>query len=250
MFTFRLGQSSGFCEADQIFKSFRILPILHRVNLIKQEFSHLKFVLQLILLHNQLGFLAQLHFTRTAIPSFQTRCSECPLRKHFQRSTQMPVQQYFIFASCSLKFHFPLVPPNILRTSRWNGCSYKKSKAGWLAACLDQASCFCLVRAIKPNIDQLTWPLPMTRLGSLSAQRSRTCTMGLFLESSGSRAQLRCKQHFGVLEKIGFPSMIGVQRWAGLFVVVLGRLARGRTEPANLLPEGSHKLLSLSAFLS
>jgi hypothetical protein len=37
---------------------------------------------------------------------------------------------------------------------------------------------------------------------------------------------------------------------AGLFLVVLGRLARGRTKPANLRPEGSCKLGSLSAFLS
>ena len=33
------------------------------------------------------------------------------------------------------------------------------------------------------------------------------------------------------------PSMIGVQQCAGLFLVVLGRLSRGRTEPANLLPQ-------------
>ncbi len=46
------------------------------------------------------------------------------------------------------------------------------------------------------------------------------------------------------------PSMIGVQQCAGLFLVVLGRLAHGHTKPANLLTEGSHKLLSLLAFLS
>ncbi len=57
-------------------------------------------------------------------------------------------------------------------------------------------------------------------------------------------------QHFGVLKKIFLPLMISVQRYAGLFLVVLGRLARGRTKSANLLPEGSEKhLLSLLAFL-
>jgi hypothetical protein len=121
---------------------------------------------------------------------------------------------------------------------------------GWLAACFDLASCFCLVRAIKLNIVQLMWPLPTTRLGSPLAQRSRACTMGLLLESSGSRAQLRCEWHFGVLEKIFLPSMIGMQWYAGLSLVVLGRLSCGCTKLAHLLPEGSRKLGSLSTFLS
>jgi hypothetical protein len=44
--------------------------------------------------------------------------------------------------------------------------------------------------------------------------------------------------------------MIGMQQYAGLFLVVLGRLARGCTKSANILPEGSQKyVLSLSAFL-
>ncbi len=44
--------------------------------------------------------------------------------------------------------------------------------------------------------------------------------------------------------------MIGVQQYAGLSLVVLGRLARGRTKLANLLQEGSwQKILSLLAFL-
>ncbi len=78
----------------------------------------------------------------------------------------------------------------------------QRRDAGWLAACLDLASCFCLVRAIKLNNVQLTWSLPMTRLGSPSARRSRACTMGLLLESSGSRAQLHREWHFRVLKKI------------------------------------------------
>jgi hypothetical protein len=44
--------------------------------------------------------------------------------------------------------------------------------------------------------------------------------------------------------------MIGMKQCAGMFLVVLGRLARGRTKLANLLPEGSQKhVLSLLAFL-
>jgi hypothetical protein len=111
-------------------------------------------------------------------------------------------------------------------------------------------SFFCLVRAIKLNIIQLMWPLPMTRLGSPSALRSRACIMGLLVESSGSRAQLRHKWHFGVLEKNFLPLMIGVQQYAGLSFVVFGRLAHGRIKLANLLPEGSRELGSLLALLS
>ncbi len=173
-----------------------------------------------------------------------------PLRTRFRRCMQTPVQQNFIFARCFLRSHFPLAPPKILRSSRWNGCSYEKNKADWFAACLDQVSCFCLVRAIKPNINQLRWPLLTTRLGSLSAWHSRAPTMGSFLESSGSRAQLCHKQHFGVFERNFSLSIIGVQGCAGLFLVVLGRLAPGCTKLANLLPEGSQQhLLSLLAFL-
>jgi hypothetical protein len=55
----------------------------------------------------------------------------------------------------------------------------------------------------------------------------------------------------GVLKKIFLPLMIGMQQYAGLSLVVLWRLARGRTKLANLLPEGSQrKILSLLAFLS
>ncbi len=90
-------------------------------------------------------------------------------------------------------------------------------------------------------------PLPTTRLGSPLARRSHARTMGLLLESSGSQAQLCRKWHFGVLNKNFSPSMIGVQRYAGLSLVVLWRLACGRTKLANLLPEGSCKLGSLLA---
>ncbi len=132
----------------------------------------------------------------------------------------------------------------------WNRHTQHWDAGSWQVACLDLASCFCLVRASKPTIEQLMWPLPMTRLVSLSARRSRAHTMGSILESSGSCGQLHHKQHFGVLKKIFLPSMIGVQQCAGLFLVVLRRLACGRTKLANLLPEGSQKhLLSLLAFL-
>ncbi len=119
-----------------------------------------------------------------------------------------------------------------------------------LVACLDLSSCFCLVRASKPTVNQLMQPLPTTRLVSLSAWHSCAHTMGLFLESLGSQAQLCRKQHFGVLKKNFLPSTIGVQQCAGLFLVILGRLACGHKKSANLLPEGSQKhVLSQSAFL-
>ncbi len=54
----------------------------------------------------------------------------------------------------------------------------------------------------------------------------------------------------GSSKRFFFPLMISVQQCVGLFLVVLGGLACGGTKPANLLPEGSCKLLSLSAFLS
>jgi hypothetical protein len=43
--------------------------------------------------------------------------------------------------------------------------------------------------------------------------------------------------------------MIGVQRYAVLSLVVLGRLARGRTKLANLPSEGSWKILQLVGIL-
>jgi hypothetical protein len=41
------------------------------------------------------------------------------------------------------------------------------------------------------------------------------------------------------LQQDFLPLMIGVQQYAGLSLVVLGRLASGRTKSANLLQEGS-----------
>jgi hypothetical protein len=79
-----------------------------------------------------------------------------------------------------------------------------------------------------------------------SADNQTRLTMDLLLESSGSQAQLRCEWHFRVLEKIFLLSMIGVQQYAVLSLVVLGRLACGCTKLANLLQEG---ILSLLAFL-
>ncbi len=71
-----------------------------------------------------------------------------------------------------------------------------------LAWGLDLVSCFCLVRARKLTINQLMQPPPTTRLGSLLVWRSCVCTRGSLLESLGSWAQLQCKLHFGVFDKI------------------------------------------------
>ncbi len=54
----------------------------------------------------------------------------------------------------------------------------------------------------------------------------------------------------GSLKRTFLSLMIGVQWYAGLSLVVLWRLTRSRTKSANLLPEFSRKLGSLSAFLS
>ncbi len=52
-------------------------------------------------------------------------------------------------------------------------------------------------------------------------------------------------------QKDFLSSIIGVQQYAGLSLVVLGRLAYGRTKSVNLLTESSQrKLLSLLAFMS
>ncbi len=47
--------------------------------------------------------------------------------------------------SCFSRFHFPFVRPKNLRTSQRNGCSYEKSKAGWLAACLTRQAASALI---------------------------------------------------------------------------------------------------------
>ncbi len=116
--------------------------------------------------------------------------------------------------------------------------------AGWLAACRNSTSCFCLVKAIKLNIVQiqLTWPLPTTRLGSLLAQRSRACTLGSFLKSSGHKPNSAASS-FLLL-------MIGVQQCAGFSWWSLEGLL---TAPQNwpiLPPEGSCELGSLLTYLS
>ncbi len=110
-----------------------------------------------------------------------------------------------------------------------------------LAWSLNLTSCFCFVRASKPIINQLTWPIPRICLGSLSAQRLRMHIKGTILESSGSWAQLCRKYFFRILDKNFPPLMIGVQRYAGLSLEVLKRLACSCTKLANLLPEGSWK---------
>ncbi len=98
---------------------------------------------------------------------------------------------------------------------------------------IDLASCFCLVRASKLTINQLTWPIPTTRLGSLLALCLRVCARRLLLETLDLRAQLCCKSHFEVLERNFPPLMIGVQQCASLSLVVLG-LAHNHVKLANL----------------
>ncbi len=83
-------------------------------------------------------------------------------------------------------------------------------------------------------------------LGALRSQPPWDCSWSL----QGNEPNSATSSTLGSSKRFFLPSVIGVQQCAGLFLVVLGRLARGRTKPANLLPEGSCKLGSLLAFLS
>jgi hypothetical protein len=136
-----------------------------------------------------------------AIPSLWTQCSEAS-------GEDMLLMAYV--DACTTKFYFLQVvscgpiscsSQKILRMPWRNGCLYKKGSLGkdmpsiWtlVAACHDLVSCFCLVRASEPTINQLMWPLPTTRLVSLLAWRLHALSRGSILESSGSWAQLHCK---------------------------------------------------------
>ncbi len=144
-------------------------------------------------------------------------------------------------------------------TPWWNDCSYKKGSLG-----RDMPSIGTLVGLLLA----LTWRAASALLGLASLPL--TSWWGLCRQPDGSPYWLGAHAHvpgdrswslqgrmpnsaasstLRSSKKIS-PLMIGVQRCAGLFLVVLGRLARGRTKLVNLLPEGSQKhVLSLSAFL-
>ncbi len=152
-----------------------------------------------------------------------------------------------------MRSHFSLARTNF-EMPRQNGCSYEKGSLG-----KDMPSIGTLVGLMLA----LTWQAAsaLLELSSSSSSSWRgLCRQPdwaphrlgarLLLESSGSQTQLHCKWHFGVLEKIFLLLMISMQQYAGLSLVVLGRLACGRTKSANLLQEGSwQKILSLLAFL-
>ena len=119
----------------------------------------------------------------------------------------MPVQQKNSFANWFLRSHFLLVT-KILKTSQQNSYSYEKGSLG-----KDIPSVGILVGLLLA----LTWQAASALLGLASLPSTSWCgfcqrldwspywlgarTMGLFLESSGLGAQLRCKWQFGVLEK-------------------------------------------------
>ncbi len=164
----------------------------------KRRSSHLKLVLWLILLQNWLGFLAQLNSKTIPLDLFlRSVCwghaSDGLHRCLYNEILCLQVVSCGLISCMTQKIE-NLSEELLLLQERqsWKGHTYHWD-AGWLAACLDLACCFCLVRASKPIINQLTWPTPTIRVGSLLAQRSCVRNRGSILESSGSWAQLHHK---------------------------------------------------------
>ncbi len=141
-----------------------------------------------------------------------------------------------------------------------NGCSYEKGSLGrdmpsigtlvglllaltwWAASALLELSSSTLSswRGLCRQTD-----LAPHRLGA-RALAPWACSWSL----QGHEPNSTASGTLGSSKRFFLPSMIGVQQYAGLSLVVLGRLARGRTKLANLLQEGSwRKILSLLAFL-
>ncbi len=128
---------------------------------------------------------------------------------------------------------------------------FLREKQGWLACCLPLLGklllpCLSYQAQHQPadvaSADNLTG-LPV---GLALARLHHGIVLGVFRVTRPTPLQVALRGPW----KEFFLSMISMQQCAGLFLVVLGRLACGRTKPANLLPEDSCKLLSLSAFLS
>ncbi len=170
-----------------------------------------------------------------------------------------PIKQNFIFASCFSRSHFSLAT-KIFETPWQNGCSYKKGSlgrdtpsvgtlVGLLLASTRQAASALLELSsstLSSWCGLYQWPdWAPHRLGA-RALAPWACSWSLL----GHEPNSATSSTLGSSKRMFLPSMIDVQKCAGLLLVDLGRLACGRTKPANLLPEGSCKLGSLSAFLS
>ncbi len=192
----------------------------------------------------------QLHFKRMAKPSFWTRCLEASIKDMFPKAYVDASTTNFIFVSWFSWFHFPLVPPQKSEnvSAEW---LFLQEKQGWVACCLPWLSklllpCWSYQAQHQPadmaSVNNQTG-LPV---GLALARSHHGIVLGVFRVTGPTLPQVALwgpwKDFFAIND--------GVQQCAGLFLVVLERLARGRTKPANLLPEGSCKLLSLPAFLS
>jgi hypothetical protein len=126
----------------------------------------------------------------------------------------MLVQQNLIVVSCFLWSHFLFVKiPSEKVLTEWTFlCKRQSYKRQTYHQGLYLVSCFCFVSPSKLTINQLTWTIPITRLGSLVAQHSCALTRRLLLEYTDSWTQLHCELHFGVLKGRFLQSMIGVQQ--------------------------------------
>ncbi len=146
----------------------------------------------------------------------------------------------------------------ILRTSQRNGCFYEKGSLG-----RDIPSIGMLVGLLLA----LTWQAASVLLGLASPPLTIWCGLRQWSHWApywlGAHARVPEDQSWSLqgrgpnsatsstLRSLIFflPLMIGVQQYAGLSLVVLGRFARGRTKLANLLPEGSCKTPQLVGVL-
>ncbi len=149
--------------------------------------------------------------------------------------------------SCFSWSHFLLVQKN-LRTSQRDGCSYEKGSLGKDLPSIGMLVGLLLVltwQAASALLGQEAyhWPADVAYANNqtglpISLALARTyqgIILGVFRVVGPTPPQVALQGSW----KEFLPSMIDVQQYAGLSLVVLGRLARGCTKSANLLPEGS-----------
>ncbi len=167
----------------------------------------------------------------------------------------------FIFTSCFSRSHF-LMATQIFETLWRNSYSYNTRKSSLGKDIPSIGTLVGLLLALTWQAASALLELSSSTLSSwrglcrrpdwaphrLSARALAPWACSWSLQ--GHKPDSAANGTSGSLKGIFLPLMIGVQKYAGLSLVVLGRLARGRTKSANLLPKGSCKLGSLLAFLS
>ncbi len=153
--------------------------------------------------------------------------------------------------SCFSRYHFPLVPPKKREYLGRTAVPTRKAKLIGLLLALTRWAASALLELSSPIStswrDIRRWPdwAPYWLCACVLATWDHSWSLQGHGPNSAAGSTLGSSKRFFL------PLMIGVQQCAALFLVVLGRLACGRTKSTNLQPEGSwRKLLSLSAFLS